>query len=305
MPTQYPALPNIDPEEPTALGDALDYLGRFRSAAEERDSSIQALAFSPDGSLWQGRSLPSTSGAVAQPTGLQAFGLYDNIALVWDFDPDPAILGWEITRDGTVRDVATDFSYVDRPGDTSSHTYTVKAVRADGTRSIASASAATSAVTSETTARANYAAAVLARQSAAVRPGAIIEAAIAAGSVTSTAIASGAVTASDLDQVASFTKTGSGEEVLATVTVPTDGGFCAAWSVCDGGAAAGTRFRLRKDNTSGTILADLTTPGSSEPISLFGADVSPSASQVYVFTSVAVVGTTFTHITLLGINFKR
>jgi len=101
------------------------------------------------------------------------------------------------------------------------------------------------------------------------------------------------------------------EQVVITVSVPTDGGIVAvqakATLVADAGFPA--IFRLRKTNVSGAILDTVTLRAASNSVpvsgSLLGFDASPSGTQDYVLTVEPTVTCTVNDARMLGVNLKK
>lgn len=79
------------------------YIAQLRQSLEYRQTQdlhvndIGALGITPIGPL-TGVTLPAATSTPATPTGLQAFGFYKQVVLVWSLDTDPTIEGWEIQR---------------------------------------------------------------------------------------------------------------------------------------------------------------------------------------------------------------
>jgi len=113
------------------------YLLRVYLALQGR-TDIQASGISND-SPFQRITLPVTAATPATPTGLTALGFYKQIFLTWDYDPNPAINSWEVSRSSTaggtytVRTNSLTFSFLDEElGNSETWYYKVRAVLVDG-----------------------------------------------------------------------------------------------------------------------------------------------------------------------------
>jgi len=97
------------------------------------------------------------------------------------------------------------------------------------------------------------------------------------------------------------------EEVINTITVTAGATYTALWATIDYNISSGTiKFRIRKDNLSGTIVRQTVTFSNTglSATSFIGKDSTPSATQVYVLTANSSTASTVTG-TLLGINPKK
>lgn len=97
------------------------------------------------------------------------------------------------------------------------------------------------------------------------------------------------------------------EEVINTITVTAGATYTALWASMDYNLSSGNiRFRIRKDNLSGTIVKQtVAIPITGlNTMSFMGKDSTPSTTQVYVLTADSSAGSTVTG-TLLGINPKK
>lgn len=119
-------------------------------------TDIQASGIAED-SPFQRITLPETAGTPGTPTGLVCFGFYKQILLVWDYDPNPAIESFEISRSSssggtyTVRTHARTFSFLDDElGNSETWHYKVRSMLVDGsTFSALTASASATTLASD------------------------------------------------------------------------------------------------------------------------------------------------------------
>jgi hypothetical protein len=123
-----------------SLGGYIQQLAALSQAPQQ--VNLQALGWGPDSPL-QGTNLPTTIPVPSTPTNLSAHALYQQVALTWEYQPSPALQGWEIQRNGQTVGLAYTNSFLDTGlADSTSYTYYVRAVTLDGQVSSWSSSAA-------------------------------------------------------------------------------------------------------------------------------------------------------------------
>ena len=117
MAARIPQMPPLDPNRPDEAFRQITAWGNdVRLALESRQAAMEGLTLNPESPLWAGRNLPRIPTLpVPVPTGFQAWGVYDAIQLVWDFQPDPAIDGYELLRDSAIIDFVRANCYTDMP----------------------------------------------------------------------------------------------------------------------------------------------------------------------------------------------
>lgn len=137
MPLVLPAPPELSSKSSDDVLAIHNYTVKVYRALQER-TDIQAVGMSVD-SPFQRITLPATAATPATPTGLTAFGFYKQIFLVWNYDPNPAIGSWEVSRSSssggtyTVLTNSLTFSFLDTDLDNSvTWHYKVRAVLTNG-----------------------------------------------------------------------------------------------------------------------------------------------------------------------------
>lgn len=286
-----------------------------------------------------GHTVIGKTGSPSIPTGLAATAYVTQIGLSWDNNPDTDIAGFEIQRandSGFTSGVIT----ISRPLSNNfvdEHTgrgvqkyYRIRAMNRSGVFSgyTAGVTATTPGVgpneirvdIAVITVAAQIANAIIAN--AHIQNLAVDEAKIGNLQVTTVKIANNAVTANVITETNGFDSFSFGEAQINSLTISTNGGDvailgCATLEtlyVTDDALAA--KLRIRKDSSSGTILAEAWTRFLSnvwnvyKEINLFvlAKDATPAASQTYVLTIEGLLGgytQTVGWRRLLAINMKK
>lgn len=145
-------MPIVLPAPPRLSGDSGDietiysYLKRVYSQIERNPLLARSDPITE-------ATLPTTAATPATPAGLVSFGFYKQILLVWDYDPNPAIRSYEVSRASasggtyTILSNTSGFTFWDTDLATSAAWYyKVRAVLVDGS-TFSSLTASTTATT--------------------------------------------------------------------------------------------------------------------------------------------------------------
>ena len=246
MPFRIPGAPSLDPNRPDfSFQQITTWMNDTRLALESRQAALEGLTLNPDSPLWAGRDLPTVPTLpVDPPTGFQAWGVYDAIQLVWDLDPDPAIEGYELLRDGAIIDLLKANCHTDKPiGDLASHTYELRTVRVGDFVRSAGVTASAAATDDEATIRANHDAAFLGHQTAAMARNAATE--VIYGNLS--------------DPAGMFTQSSTPQDTGFSITVTTPGGVpIIIFAQSSGGAGHESRMRTQRRYAVVSIKRDAT-----------------------------------------------
>jgi uncharacterized protein YjbI with pentapeptide repeats len=192
------------------------YLSRLKAALDDFTPSQVAQALDTGalgvwaGSPVTGVTLPATVGAPDTPTGLQATGLWRQIALTWDLDPNPTITGWEVQRADDAAFLtnvvtltsARALAYVDAGlPDSATRYYRIRALGTGGVSGYTAPVAGTT-LASDATVLTQLSQAVLFLQRAHIREAVIDTARITDAAIVSAKIADAAVTTAKVQDAA-------------------------------------------------------------------------------------------------------